>query len=524
MLQLREDQRIFVDRIREALRKHQSVLACAPTGVGKTVISAHIAAEAVKKGKTVIFTVHRDQLRIQTAKTFDKFGIPYGFIASGIRSKHGDPVQIASIQTLERRLEKIPPPNLLIVDECHLAMAASWKRVIDHFKARGTRVIGNSASPQRLDGRPLGDLFDELVVGPSPGWLMDHGFLSRYIAVGRDPIEELYGEDRAEYDGRKTSKIMRQATLLGDAVEAWRTHAAGKRTVVFCCDVKHSEAVRDQFLSEGIPAAHIDAKTPDAERHRVVEDFADGKVHVLCNVELLTTGFDLSACVGRDVPVEAVVLLRPTKSLALFLQMVGRGLRPKPTPAVVIDHGMNFDRHYFPEDEREWSLQGPGKSAKESVVPMPGRCENCQHLIRRPLPGVCPYCGGMIVVESRKIRMTAAELKVLEEQEKEAMRKSKRKQQGQAQTYQELVSLGRERGMKNPEKWAMHILSARKMKQDEKWPGGLQSWLNVLYAPPEELQKFWARSDLEIANAMRLTAEDVRLVRRRCEIHPNNHA
>jgi len=156
MIELYPHQTTFVDGLRRGLSQHQSVMGQAATGFGKTVTGAFIAQSAASKGKSVIFSVHRKNLLKQTAATFEQFDIPYGFIAAGSKHEYEHQVHVASIDTLRRRLERVPVPDLLVIDEAHLAAAATWRLVVAYYRERGTRVLGFSATPSRLDGKPLG--------------------------------------------------------------------------------------------------------------------------------------------------------------------------------------------------------------------------------------------------------------------------------------------------------------------------------------------------------------------------------
>lgn len=457
MLTLRPDQNEFVADLRGAFKRHQSVMGCAATGFGKTVVSAEIARSAAAKGRRVVFTVHRDNLITQTSKTFQQFGIAHGFIAAGMPYHAGALVHIASIDTLKRRLARVLVPDLMVIDEAHLAMAAGWQLVADHFRAGGAKVLGNSATPQRLDGQPLSHLFDTMVEGPSVRWLMDNGHLSDYQYFAPN-IPDLSGLRKrlGDFDKEQAAGEMDRPKLIGSVVAHYKKLARGKRALCFAMNVAHSLHLVAEFVANGVPAAHIDGNTPDAERRRILNDFADGKIWVLCNVELITTGFDLSAMVDRDVPVECVILCRPTMSLALFLQMVGRTLRRKPYPAIIIDHAGLSMLHGFPDDERAWSLDGDpkGKGAAPEGPPPPITCDGCFRQIRRPAPPACPHCGKRLLAEPKPVVVGEGELIEVTDDLKAAMRAQRKVEDRDAKTLSELVALGAARGYASPQKWA----------------------------------------------------------------------
>ena len=462
MIELYPHQHEFVTKLRHAMTRHRSVMGQAATGFGKSCVGAYIARAVTEKDKAVVFAVHRRNLLRQTALTFDQFGIQYGYIAAGFSYYKDLPVYIASIDTLRTRLEKIPAPDLLVIDEAHMAAAATWTKVADYYRERGSRLLGLSATPARTDGKPLSDLFEHIVHGPPVRWLMDHKFLSEYVAYAPS-TPDLSGvhTKMGEYVTAEVESAIDRPTITGSAVTHYRKLAYGTRAICYCCSIKHSEHVAAEFCAAGIPAAHIDGETPDHDRQRIIADFADGRVMVLCNVELITTGFDLAAQVGRDVSVETIIGLRPTQSLTLHLQMIGRGLRAKPKPAVLLDHAGNLLRHGLPDDDREWSLQGREKRPGAASDAMPVRqCCECYH-VHRPAP-VCPRCGYVYPVQSREVEEVAGELEQVDPAE---VRRAAKREQARAKSVEDLVELGRARGYKNPHAWARFVWQARMGKR-----------------------------------------------------------
>lgn len=469
MIELFPQQNTLAEAIRQAMRAHRSVMAFAPTGFGKTVLASYIAEQVAAKGNRAIFCVHRDTLIHQTARTFEDFGIPFGYIAAGMSFEKWKPVHIASIQTLARRLDKAPVPDLLIIDEAHLAAAKTWSTVVDFYRAQGARILGLSGSPTRLDGKPLSNLFDTMVMGPSVRWLIDNGFLSEYVAYCPSRID-LSGvrTKMGDFNQTELAETMDKPSITGDAVEHYRKLAMGTRAVCYCVSVAHSKHVCETFNAAGIPAGHIDGTTPKAEQQQIIRDFADGRILVLCNVELVTTGFDLSAQVGRDVPIETMIGLRPTQSLALHLQCIGRALRRKPKPAILLDHAGNILRHGLPDDEREWDLSGQTKRSKkraadEDALPI-RQCEQC-YTVHRPAP-VCPSCGFVYPNRARQIETVDGELQPVKAAEVRKLQVRERKaEQSTAKSFEDLVALGRARGYRNPSAWASHIWQARAQRR-----------------------------------------------------------
>jgi DNA repair protein RadD len=444
-------QRDFVTGIDAAFEQHQAVMGQAATGFGKSVAGSHLARRWESRGELVYFAVHRRNLIRQTSKTFAADGIHHGTIAAGRPYDRHAMVHIASIDTLHRRLDALPVPVWLVIDEAHMAAARTWASVVNRCRERGAKVLGLSATPSRYDGKALSALFDAIVHGPSVRWLIDHGFLSDYIAWSHPQSPDLGAVHTlaGDYKRDELEDAVDRPTLIGSAVESYRKHADGTRAVAYCVSRKHSRNVCEAFNTAGIPAVHIDGETPDDEQREAIEGFASGKYKVLSNVELVTTGFDLSAQVGRDVPIETVILLRPTQSVALHLQMIGRGLRRKPRPAVILDHAGNLRRLGLPDDDRDWSLEGRARRKRTQVADLPIRqCEQCYH-VHRPAP-VCPQCGFVYPVQAREIQQVDGDLERIER----AQRVPIVTIEESPRTMQQLIAQGKARGMRNPFAWA----------------------------------------------------------------------
>lgn len=463
MISLRDDQNQAKINLGNALRAHLSVLLYAPTGFGKTVLASELIKLIYNSGKTVIFSVHRRNLITQTKKTFDKFNIPYGYIAAKYPSDINRQVQIASIATLRNRMD-IYHPDFLFVDEAHLACANGWVEVIDYYKSRGTRVIGLSATPERLDGKPLGNVFDFMVEGPPVSWLIQEGHLSKYKAFAPDTVD-LVGRrtSKGDYIISEMDDIMSGKVVLAGAVKHWKKYALNKRTIAFAPSVASSKKLADEFIAAGIPAASLDGESSDDERNEIINMFADREIMVLVNCALFSEGFDMSSQVDRDVPIEAVLQYSPTQSLAKHLQQIGRGLRKKDDPAIILDLCGNIGRLGLPDTEREWSLDGSKKGSRgvsdrtELIRQCPAPCFH----VHNPAP-ICPECGHIYEIKSRTIEEIEGELKEIKVEKISPMSKIER---GKARTLEDLILIGKSRGMKNPYGWAKHVITARQRKR-----------------------------------------------------------
>ena len=342
----------------------------------------------------------------------------------------------------------------------------------------GARHVGLSATPWRLDGGGLDAYFDELVLGPSTADLIEIGALSDFV-VYAPAVPDMGGvaKTAGDFTAAGAAAVMMRPKLVGDIVAHWRERASGLRTVGFACKVDHSLAMVAAMQAAGIRAAHLDGDTPKDERARVVRAYADGELDVLWNVALFGEGFDLAAVAGRDVTIDAVIQARPTTSLSLHLQQVGRALRPAPGKrAIILDHAGNAHRHGLPDDVRTWTLAGRAKggAANDNGPPPPVTCAGCFGQIRRPLPDACPYCGHELEAQRRaeEIKVEEGRLVELSRSAQERERREKRRQElhelSQAKTLHDLVDLGRKRGHKFPTKWAQHVWAGRMAKKAAK--------------------------------------------------------
>jgi len=467
-INLRSYQSDMIGGARDALRTHRSILLQAPTGAGKTVLASFMIGQTAARSESAWFLCHRAELVDGTSKTFSKFGIPHGVICAGYPGDLRQPVQVCSIDTLKGRLAMLKPPKLAVIDECHHAGAAGWTRIIEWLREAGSYIVGLSATPKRLDGRGLDDLFDFLVPGPQVSWLIENGHLSRY-RVFAPSMPDMKGVRRSmgDFSRAEAAEKMDKPKLTGDIISHWRKYAEGMRTVAFAVNVAHSNHLAESFTRAGIPAAHLDGGTPKAERKRIIADYADGRIQVLTNVDLFGEGFDLSSIAQRDVTIDAVIQARPTQSLSLHLQQVGRALRPQPGKvAIILDHAGNAMRHGLPDDEREWGLEGEQKkgrqAANDNEAPPPHICVQCFNAIKRPLPPACPHCGKRLQIEAKEIEVGDGDLVEIGEKEKEQLRRIRAKEQADAKTLEELVTLGQRRGYKAPMAWAQKVYSGRR--------------------------------------------------------------
>lgn len=457
MIRLRDYQSDLVDGIRNSFRSgKRAPMAVAPTGSGKTVLFSHIAKGTSAKGNRVMILVHRQELLEQTSRTLNSFGLLHGIVAAGRSPDRTQPVQVASVQTLVRRLN-FYRPDLIIIDECHHGVAGSWRKVIDAYP--NARILGVTATPERLDGRGLGDVFDDMILGPEVADLIDAGHLCKPKYYAPPQVAKLANihKTAGDYNKGELAAAMDKAAITGDAVDHYRRICPGVPAVAFCASISHAQHVAEQFQAAGFRAATIDGTLDREQRRDRVKALGDRRLHVLTSCEIINEGFDLPV-------VTAAILLRPTMSLSLHLQQIGRVLRPSEgkTHSVILDHVGNLASHGFAEDQREWSLDGRKKSKRtkdqEPEVKVM-QCEEC-FCCHPPAPS-CPQCGFVYPRRVREIEQVDGDLVEINIDE---MRRQKKKEQAGAQSYEDLVALGRSRGYKNPAVWARHVFASRQKR------------------------------------------------------------
>lgn len=466
---LRHYQEKAIADLRQAFANgRKAPLLVSPTGSGKTVFFSHAAKGAASKGGKTLILVHRNELLLQACEKLRKFEVEYGVISAQASMDLTRATQVASVQTIVNRIDRIKAqgwnPTFIIIDEAaHAQRDNTWGKILSAWP--DARIMGVTATPIRSDGGGLDDVFDSIILGPSVRQLIDEGFLSPMEIYCPPAVASMEGVKRRMGDFAKDDleAAMDKATIHGDAVAHYARICPGKPAIAFCVSVAHAEHVAEAFRDAGFRAAAIDGKLDMSVRRKRIEDLGNGRLDVLTSCDVVSE--------GTDIPiVEVAILLRPTMSEGLFLQQIGRVLRVAPGKiyATILDHVGNVGRHGMPCADREWTLEGAGKngSGKREGPPPPVTCTGCFRQIVRPLPPCCPYCGEDLTPIGREeqLKIEAGELKKLEAEQVEAMRKSARKEQGQASTMADLIKLAHQCGMKNPEGWARHVFNGRRGK------------------------------------------------------------
>jgi superfamily II DNA or RNA helicase len=433
-MELRNYQKDEIEKVRNAFRRgRKRVLAVLPCGAGKTVLFAYMSSRNIQisPDNRVLFLVHRKELVDQTIATFTRFGLM-------------DPrIQVCMVQTLANRLDKAEKPSLIVIDECHHTTASSYKKIINKFP--DVPVIGLTATPCRLDGKGLGEIFDDMEVGVTAKWLVENGYLCHYdyYAPQIHLKDAKFVTQGGDYDTDDVSRKLDEAGIYGDVMKYFDPK---KKTIIYAPSLELSRKMVD-VINDRYPgiARHFDGDTPKKEREEIIGKFRSGEIMCLSNRDLIGEGFDVPDC-------ECCMLLRPTKSVSLYIQQAMRCMRPNGAKkAVIYDFVGNCFRHGLPDDDREWNLTGKLKcrneSAEEGVT-----CRMCKHCFM-VYPGnakKCPYCGfdngrspHQIKEDERKELERITELRA---KEKEATMRDRRREEAMCRSYGDFVRLARERG------------------------------------------------------------------------------
>lgn len=387
--------------------KRRPLIIC-PTGGGKTVIAAAIIEAAVRRESRVVFLAHRRELIDQTAEKLLRFGVQPGVILAGRPRALQRAVQVASVQTLVNHPGLLGDVDLVFLDEAHHVTTSNQYAKLLSWWANA-RVVGLTATPWRLDGQGLADVFDAFTVARTPRELRDEGYLVPVGGWEYSPIDtshvKIVGGD---YQARGLERAAMEAKLFGEIINEWKAHAGGSRTVLFGCTVLHSKAMARAFCEAGVPAEHLDGETPAGERAGILQRIRSGATRVLCNVNVATEGWDCPE-------LECVVLARPTLSTALYLQMVGRVLRPcegKPM-ARIHDHARCLSTHGHPYAEREYSPEVGARVSRrqaEQNSERQRRCPSCKSVVSM---WPCDACGHLPAPTAEVSTDTAVERRAI---------------------------------------------------------------------------------------------------------------
>ena len=352
---------------------------------------AEIARRTANNGKRVMFLIHRKEVLQQAVKTFDKQGVNRNLLTAGM------------VQTLTRRVDKLPTPNVILVDEAHHALAKSYQRILKQFSE--AIVLLFTATPHRTGKMQLDQIADDIIVGQSIHELTDKGFLApfRYFQPPNDFDSKLLKRgSTSDFTNESMSQAM-STKIFGHIVKQYKRIANGMQAVVYTYSIDSAIKIAAEFNSEGISAVEVDGTTSKEKRDLAVRKFREQEIKILVNVNLFTEGVDLPN-------VDCVIMARPTASLALYLQFSMRCLNPRPgKTAIIIDHANNFKQFGYPDDDRDWKQAiKSGKQKSKSLLTDPGlsiiTCDYCFAVVKASevKDGKCPICGKPIKVHEAK--------------------------------------------------------------------------------------------------------------------------
>jgi superfamily II DNA or RNA helicase len=451
---LRNYQETIVNDCRDAFKNGFHRLCCVlPCGAGKTAIFCYLAyLNTLKKpDNRILILLHRKELLKQTEEAFKAFEIST------------DHINIAMIQSFKNTLKTgVKPYSLIIIDECHHATSNSFQRVLSAYS--GVPLIGFTATPARLDGKPLGEIFDRLIVGVDYAYLIKNNYLVDYDYFSPD-LNFNFSEWKlksGDFDTTDNALHLDKKAIYGDIL---KYIDLSKKTIIYSPTVDYSKKlelqINEHFKSS--VAREFNGTTPQPLRDKIIDDFKNGKIKILINVDLIGEGFNVPSC-------DCVFLLRATQSLTLYIQQAGRALRANPqTPtkrASIFDFVGNIYRFGFPDAPRVWSLSSALKNThKRETVHDSLIIKTCPNCLRSFMPSqmltgrLCPFCNAYIQFNTREIT-------IQDKKELALIKKSQlienRRQRGRCRSFQKLKKLGEERGYKHPAQWAYYVLKNRK--------------------------------------------------------------
>ncbi len=372
---LRQYQKDNKEKIYEVWETKRSVMLQMPTGTGKTRLFSSIIKDIESYSDSnnvdisILVMVHRMELIDQIVKTLlTHYNLKSGVIQAGYRQSPELCLQVASVQTLSRRLEKWAEKrfDFIIVDEAHHVPAESYIKIINAFP--DAKILGVTATPYRLNGEGFTDIFDELIVSPSVKEFIDMGVLSKYDYYSVRPNSEIQREldkiriyQGGDYTDADMTRVCDNDHIRAQVVETYLKYAKGKKGIIYTINKEHNYNLCCDFRRNGIRTVAIDSNTPTEIRLKYIDDFKNGKIDIICNVNIFSEGFDCP-------DIEFIQLARPTQSLSMYLQQVGRGLRiaKGKEKCLFLDNVGLYNRFGFPSAKRKWRYHFIGHEEDES--------------------------------------------------------------------------------------------------------------------------------------------------------------
>lgn len=440
MFQLFDYQQDLIDKARNALAAgNQGVLIVSPPGSGKSVVISEIAKLTVKKGGHVLFFVHRQELVKQIKDSFKQQGVDLNHCT------------ILTVGKVANRLNILAKPDLIIVDESQHSRAKTYQKIFNYYS--DVLRLGFTGSPWRLSGKGFKDIYSAMVLGPTAKWLIENKKLAPFTVYGYQLGDKstLKSGSTGDYT-KKSLNNYTKSIIHGDIVKSWLKFAKDRKTIIYCHSTSFSKEVAQSFRDAGINAVHADAKTPESKRDKIMVDFKEGKIKILCNVDLVSEGFNVPDC-------SCVVLLRPTQSLVIYLQQSMRAMRYQPNKhAIIIDQVGNFERFGLPDTDYKWTLEDREKHPRKDSGSTEGlqikTCPDCFAVIKAECVK-CPICGHDFSIEIRKIKQK-------KDQELRAIKAEKfhidliaKKKVSELTSFKELTMYAKAKHYKNG--WAWHM-------------------------------------------------------------------
>lgn len=423
----------LVDQARQELRKgNKSCLLVSPAGSGKSVVIAEIARLTTLKGGRVMFMVHRQELINQIMESFKANSVDLNLCT------------VMTVGKIRNRLDSLPVPNLIITDETHHSLAKTYRDIYEHYV--NVPRLGFSATPWRLNGKGLGDVYDAMIEGPDVQWLIDNHYLAPFDYYSVNLIDEskLSKSSTGDYSNKSIDEAVGH-TIYGDVIKTYRDKVDGQQAIVYAHSIAFSKQIAQQFRDAGINAAHCDSKTPQRERDKIMTDFKKGTLKVLSNCDLISEGYNVPDC-------SCVIMLRPTESLVLFIQQSMRCMRFKPgKQATIIDHVANYTRFGLPNTPHKWTLKDREKKKKSTntAVDTPiKQCAFCFAVIPAQSKN-CPLCGHEVEIVQTEIKVDeTARIEKIESNFRLQADYIVTKKISELKSYEELKAYAKARGYK----------------------------------------------------------------------------
>ena len=355
-----------------------------PTGGGKTITAMEVIRRALAKRQRVMFLVHRDNLVRQAIRAAEGRGLACGVIKAGFPEDRSEPFQVASVQTLSRRDPW--PCDLLIPDEAH---RADFDDVVRQQRAAGGAILGLTATPERANGTPLGDLYERIIDGATYKELLDARVIVPFRAIIPDPVNMVgVRKTFGDYAPEALAARMSESKVIGNVADTWEMHSNGIPTLMFCVNLAHAGIVRAELQRRGVACVIVDGKTEPEDRDAIQARLTQGNLQVIINVGVYTEGLDIPS-------LGCVTILRPTLSRALWMQMCNRGCRsfPGKSSFKLVMHVDSIWHHGSPQADHPWDLKTSSEKKRSGISGAPiATCPKC-HFVRLASEGACPECG-----------------------------------------------------------------------------------------------------------------------------------